>query len=75
MKSKFVYGERVKITEEAAELICSREADVDFDFNQGGVIKDQSTIGKHKMYEVKFDNGQVFTLPQSYLEKIEEEYE
>ena len=73
MKSKFEYGDIVKITEEAAEAICAREPDADFDFNQHGKIKDKYKIGKNQMYEVAFEEGRTIALPQSYLEKVEED--
>lgn len=70
-KYKFELRDTVKITDEAAELICSRESDVDFDFNQQGRIISCFTIGRSVMYEVKFSNT-ILQLPQNYLEKVEE---
>lgn len=68
---KYDINTDVKITEEAAEIICSREPDVDFDFNQVGVVKSQYMINKTKMYEVKFGNV-MLNLPQSYIEEASE---
>lgn len=70
MKKKFEYGDIVRITEEAAEMICSREPDIDFDFKRTGKIVDMYKLGKHQMYEVEFKDRKM-TIPQSYLEKIE----
>lgn len=71
-KNKFELRDRIKITEEAAEIICSREPDADFDFNQHGTIAGHYTMGRNVMYEVRFDDGKVLNIPQSYLEKIED---
>lgn len=71
MKKQFELGNIVKITEEAAETICSREPDADFDFKQTGKIVDEYKLGKHQMYEVQFKERKL-AIPQSYLEKYEE---
>ena len=76
-KSKFDYGESIKISSEAPEKYYPSEVGficgmIDIDSQEAAIAYD--CVGSNWLYIVELLNGSSLQIPEKYLEKDDNEY-